>query len=401
MVDYFFVLSYNYHLPNHRDIRHTWKVNLDQYPEESSNYKPKESEAEAQKTNFTRILQQIQNHPWVEALAVSFWGSTPGAGNYSGRSYQRLNDTIVSAGGQMTPIDPDYDFFRVFGYTSDNGKKAASVRDFDWNNPNAIVVGRSVIERLFPDSLAIGKEIRAYWMGKEYNRNMIAGVVDDVKRFDYERPQNTFYIPQRIDAANCTYAEISIRSKSSLSDPVFREIFQKEMTNALQTGNFYFKNIVSYPAIHAQTDRMFGQTNDVYVRICLMIFFLFNILLCVIGTFWYRIHLRREETGIRKAFGASKTNIRNALLLEGLCLLTVAMLPAMAVEFQFVHAGVINTLGKREDMPEVYLLDRTLLRFLITNGISWLIMAAVIVFAIWIPALKAAAMQPVEALRYE
>jgi len=401
MVDYFFVLSYNYHIPNHRDIRHTWKVNLSQYPEESSNYKAEESETEARATNFTRILQQIQNHPGIEALSVSYPNSTPGSGGYMGTSYELLNDTTLIVGGQIITFDPNYDFFRVFGYTSDNGKKAVSVRDFDWSNPKVIVVSRSVVDRLFPDSSAIGREIRTYWQGKEHDRRVIVGVVDDVKRFDYLRPQNTFYIPQQPDSTrDWTTMEISIRSKSTLPDLVFQENFQKEMMNTLQIGNFYFKNIVPFSEINAQKDREFGQTKDVYIRTALMIFFLLNILLCVIGTFWYRVHVRQEEIGIRKAFGASKINIRNTLLLEGICLLTIVLLPAMLIEFQFVHAGVIDTLGKMKQ-SELYLPDRMLLCFLITNGITWLLMAAVSVFAIWLPARKAAAMQTVEALHYE
>jgi hypothetical protein len=113
MVDYFFVLSYNYHLPNHRDLRHTWVVNLSQYPEKSANYKAEESGAEAQKANFTRILQEIQNYPEVEALSVSFRGATPGAGSYWETGYGRLNDTILSLRGQQITIDP-HTIFSVY-----------------------------------------------------------------------------------------------------------------------------------------------------------------------------------------------------------------------------------------------------------------------------------------------
>jgi len=401
MVDYFFVLGYNYHLPNHRDIRHTWKVNLSQYPEGSPNYKAEESGAEAQATNFDHILHQIRNYPEVEALSVSFPTSTPGSGGYMGDGYERLNDTTLNVSGQIINFDPNYDFFRVFGYTSDNGKKAVSVRDFDWSNPKTIVVSQSIVENLFSDSSAIGREIRTYSGAKESDNRVIAGVVDDVKRFDYLRPQNVYYIPKQPDTtSNWTSMEISIRSKTTLSDPIFREAFQKEMMNTLQIGNFYFKNIVSFPAINAQTDWEFGQIQDVYIKTGLMIFFLLNIILCVIGTFWYRVHVRREEIGIRKAFGASKTNIRNTLLLEGICLLTIVLLPAMLIEFQFVHAGLIGTLGSFELTGKCFP-DHILPRFLITNAITWLIMAVVVIAAVWLPARKAAAMEAATALHYE
>jgi ABC-type antimicrobial peptide transport system permease subunit len=132
-----------------------------------------------------------------------------------------------------------------------------------------------------------------------------------------------------------------------------------------------------------------------------MLFFLLNILLCVMGTFWYRIRLRREETGIRKALGASQKSIRNLFLAEGLCLLTIAALPAIFIEFQFVHAGLIDTLGQDSGNIGMYFPDRTGLRFLVTNAITWVVMSAVVITAIWLPARKAAAMAAADALHYE
>jgi putative ABC transport system permease protein len=86
---------------------------------------------------------------------------------------------------------------------------------------------------------------------------------------------------------------------------------------------------------------------------------------------------------------------------EGLCLLTLALLPALLIEFQIVHAELIFTMGQNARNKGLYLPDHTMLRFLITNGITWLMMATVIVTAIWLPARKAAALPAAEALRHE
>jgi hypothetical protein len=396
MVDYFFVLGYNYSIPNYRDTNHTWQVNLSQYVPEHPDYRAEENEPEAMEANYDRILQQLQNYPAIEAVSVVARGNTPGDGSFHGSSY-RTNDT-TSVGGQIITIDPRYDFFRVFGYTSDKGKKAVSVLDFDWTNAHAIIVSHSVAAYLFPNGSAIGQEIESERKGEE--KSIIIGVVDDIKRFNYERPQHVFYVPKRFNP-NYQYTEISIRSSSSIPDAVFQETFKKEMTNALQAGNFYLKDCISYNKIGKETDHRFGLTNNIRIHIYLMIFFLLNILLCVLGTFWYRINVRRDEIGIRKALGSSSRNIRNILLIEGLCLLFFALIPAIIIEFQFVHADLIETMGMRDNNKGMYLPDHTGLRFLITNSITMVVMAAVIVTAIWLPARKAAAMPAAEALHYE
>lgn len=398
ITDYFFVLIYNYNLPSTRNVNHTWQINVAEYPAYSPQYKAEEDNPEALEANFNRILQMIKNHPDVESLAILFNTSTPGGGGYWGTGFVIPTDTNKIVSGQRITFDPQQDYFGVFKYTSNNGEKPISTGDFNWNDPNSVVMGQLVANQLFPDQSALGKEVFAKYDKQNFR---IVGTVDDIKRFAYQRPQNAFYFPQRLDSTNLRDAEIAIRSRSSVSDVLFKENFRKEMGKSLQIGNFYLKSIISYKQLAAKTDTEFGMDSEVRTRIYMMAFFLVNILLCIIGTFWYRINIRREEIGIRKALGSSSTGIRNILILESLCLLAIATLPAMIVSYQFVHAGLIDTLGANRGNPTVYLTDCTFLRFLITNAITWIIMAAVVIAAVWLPARKAAAMEAADALHYE
>jgi hypothetical protein len=388
--DYFFVLNYNYNIPNGRNLKHTWQIELGEYPDVHPQYQAEANAKEVLRANFARILQAIRNYPEVEAVSVSDSYSVPESGSYFGSSFHSLDDSTNVGSGQYIELDPKEDFFRVFAYTTDNGKIPVSTGDFDWSNPKGIVIGRSLVDRLFPDGQAIGKTISGNYV--------ILGIVDNIKRFGYERPQHVYYFPFHPKPDELGSVCISIRSSSSITDASFQEAFQAEMTNRLQIGNFYLKKLVSYNQSAAYRK---SHNNDVQERTYLMIFFLLNILLCVMGTFWYRIQTRREEIGIRKALGSSSRNIRNILLAEGLCLLFLAMIPAMIIEFQFVQAGLIDTLGQTDENKGMYLPDRTFLRFLITNGITWVVMAAVVVTAIWLPARKAAALPAAEALHYE
>ena len=398
MTDYFFVLKYNYSLPNYRNIDHTFLIKLNEYQPGNPGYNEEEKEPEAREANFERVLQTIQNYPGIESLSISFYNSLPETGSYSGASYENPNDTTISVQAQQYTIDIHSDFFRVFGYTTNNGKNPVSVSDFDWSQPNGVVISRSYGQAFFPNENSfLGKTI-----GRGDNPLKVIGIVDNTKRFDYERPQHTMYKMLPLNNNIIQSAHIAIRSNAALSDAIFKEKIEKELNNKLPIGNFYLKNIISFKDISSQTKVMFGMVNEIQIRIYLMFFFLANIILCVIGTFWYRVNTRKDEIGLRKALGSSSINIRNNLLIEGLCLLIIAAPIAMIIEYQFVHAGLIETLGANGNLDNtIYLPDRTLLRFLITNGITWIIMATVVIAAVWLPARKAAAMEAAEALHYE
>ncbi|MDR2680999.1 MAG: ABC transporter permease [Tannerella sp.] len=397
IADYLFVLNYNRNIPDYRDLDHAWKINIGEYPDNHSRYRADENTGEAREANFGRILRTLRDYSGIEAVTVLNPYCEPASNGSLSTGLYRAKDTTRFITGQQIMIDPREDFFRVFGYTSNKGKQSVSTQDFDVNNPKGIVLSQMYADSLFPESSAVGQEV-SFGNGEYYT---VTGVIDDVKRFDYLRPQRMFYLfTYRWRANNLNEAIIAVRSRASWGKS-FAESFKKEMRNRLRTGNFYLKSVVPYTRIDTDTKDNAGISNDIRIHISLMIFFLLNILLCVMGTFWHRVNTRWEEIGIRKAVGSSARSIRSILFAEGLLLLTFAMLPAMLIEYHFVRAGLIETLGQNSQNTGMYLPDRTHLRFLITNGITWLTMAAVIITAIWIPARRAAALPPAEALHYE
>ena len=398
IVDYLFVLGYNYNIPNHRNVENTLQINLGKLDESHPDYNLEANEPEVMEANYSRILQTIRNYPGIESVGISFYNSTPGGGSSSGTTLRSMKDTSLTASGQSITMYTEEDFLKVFRLSEDNGNKMISTKDFEWG-ANGIILSRSVANILFPESSAVGQEVATYNMETNYT---VVGVIDDNKRFDYLRPQNYFYFSLNLNAENLRRAEISVRYNSSLPEMKFREQFKTDMTNSLQIGNFYLLSIVPYTKIGADTTKMFGINNDIKIRIYMMIFFLICIFLCLIGTFWYRISLRSNEIGIRKAVGGSSNNIHFCLIIEGIWLLLIIVLPAMFIEFQFVYADLIETFGRgRDGLNPEYLPDRTFLRFLITNVITFVCMLIIIAAAIWIPAQKGASLAPAEALHYE
>ena len=145
---------------------------------------------------------------------------------------------------------------------------------------------------------------------------------------------------------------------------------------------------------------MDGTTNNIRMRSGVMIFFLLNIALGIIGTFWFRNQARRNEIGLRMALGSSRNKLQAQYIAEAILLLTLAAIPAFCVNAFLVQADVIEVVGQQV-ANSGYITNNKWLRFFITNAITFILLAIVVALSVWIPAYRASRVQPVEALREE
>ena len=110
---------------------------------------------------------------------------------------------------------------------------------------------------------------------------------------------------------------------------------------------------------------------------------------------------RVREIGLRRALGARKWHIRWQFLLEALVLTLVAGVVGMLVSWALTSAiGTLPFLGPayEDDSGKV---DIHLTLSTTTLFLSTLILIVVGVICGWLPAMQAAKLDPVEALRYE
>lgn len=404
ITDYFFVLGYNKSLTAHRDANNTYFIQLGNLTDKHPDYHAEDNTPEVAFGNFRRIINRIKEHHQIETLALAYdYSSLPGLGSFNGSTFRNAEDTSRIAEAQRIMFGPEGDYLKLFRHTADNGKRFVSLTDYNWSEPSAAIISKMLEDKLFPEGSAIGKTIENTYISPDYPREQykVTGVVDDIKNYSYLRPNATIYFPILLNEYTFQGFHITIRTKQDIPPLQFIDDFKKEMSGKLKIGNFYLMNIDSLVVASQEADYRIGITNEIRTRIALMIFFFLSILLCVLGTFWQRVNVRREEIGIRRALGSDAVGIGRIFIVEGLLLLTVAMLPAMLIEAQLIFAGLIDTLGQSINSYGDYLPDHTILRFLITNIITWCLMAIVIIAAIWLPARSASRIQPVEALRDE
>ncbi|MCC8096419.1 MAG: hypothetical protein LIP05_14405 [Tannerellaceae bacterium] len=120
---------------------------------------------------------------------------------------------------------------------------------------------------------------------------------------------------QRVNEENVSDTDVFIRLKKKLSATELAS-FRQEILRDLRIGNSYVKDRVSYDKIMDDFDFSIGSVNTIRTFTALLVFFLLNILLCVMGTFWYRVNARREEIGLRRAMGATKGKIHYLFMTE-------------------------------------------------------------------------------------
>ena len=145
--------------------------------------------------------------------------------------------------------------------------------------------------------------------------------------------------------------------------------------------------------MHIRTKRPSGSSETTIRKLytALGTFFLVNVFLAVIGTFWFRVNRRMGEIGLRMAMGSSRSGVRRLMTGEGLMLLTLATVPALLVCLNLAVAEVFSA----NVMP------MTAGRFWAVSGVTYLSLALIIVLAIWYPSRKASRLEPAEALHYE
>lgn len=368
IVDYAFVLIHNLSLKQGYDVENTYRINHKDISEE-------------EKEEFRIFYDKIRLFPGVEKVFLTrrFSGTTPFANSFSGTRISRdSTQSVESFSVQRKPVTSNnyFEIFKVYSVFHSN-----SFGKLDVTNPKSVVLTADIARALFGEENAIGKSI--FVNGNE--EYIVSDIVNRQKRYNYEKHRPAvFFNAKESDALE---PEIAIRVGNNFS----LEHFKKEISSS----------IVTYKEVGEKMDIAMGVSNDIRIRFGLMIFFLLNIALGVIGTLWFRIASRRNEIGLRMAMGSDRRTLRLQLISEVLVLLTLVVLPAICINFAIVQAGLLNAIGDYYSDSNEYIIDNVWLRFLLTNLITYVFLAAIVALSAWIPAHQASKVHPVEALRDE
>jgi predicted permease len=244
------------------------------------------------------------------------------------------------------------------------------------------VVSRNFVARYFPSENPLGKRIRLG--GDPSSRTpwvTIVGVLDDVSysMWDRSRPSAVYVSEAQLPRPDMTYAIVTSGDPLALAPAVRKTLAGLDSSLPLD-------GVESYATfMHEKLTGIF------YVAAMLGFDALVALLLAAIGIFGVMANLvgeRTREIGVRLAMGAQREDVLRMILRRAAWLTGIGVASGLVLAFALAH-GVANLLYQVS--PNDPLIFST-----ITATIT-----AVALLASWLPARRAARIDPMVALRDE
>lgn len=341
--------------------------------------------------DFLALYKLIEDYPGVEEVCY-YYGTTPYVTNgIMTEGYSSHADSSLMVASKIRYVSPSY--FRVFKL-----EPLAGVFDeAKWlqaEYPMPALMSKALADSLFHTSVgdAVGKTcFNPYFLRgsnpRETNYKVMA-VLPDHKIDDYQRYEPFIYLPA--SDVPLFWQSVAIRVHPDYVAG-FAERFKEEMQQPFDRGIFYLETIRSYADMKASYDIEQGTVNYLNTIYAVIMFFICNVFLTVLSTFWFRTRKRYSEIALRMALGSSRRGILRYYVTEGICLLGLSTIPALPICINLQLADLtVNTL-----------MDASVARFIGCFASAWIVLAIIIIAGIWLPARKAMRIQPAEALHDE
>lgn len=365
-----FICSYE---PKGFDTHHVYHVSIAGNPTLFDQYSEEEWA-----DNYLQVFRLIKEYPGVES-ACYYAGTIPYENGTVVQNYSTDSLGCIKSFIRMVSKD----FFDVFKVDMPDADLSAwEVKGY----PRQAIVSKDLADSLFKDDRQIGRTFFDYYFpDKKYQ---LAGIASPTKLTEYDRYEPFIYIPAEDWMLKRGIPMLAIRVNPEM-EYVFAERFAKDFRERLTIGPFYFSQIKAYDDVK----KIYDTQTDNYIRssVAILLFFIFNVFIGIMGTFWFRTRSRRGEVGLRMAIGASRHRIRLELMFEGVWILVISAVPASIACF-----NIWNT-----DLTVNTLIDATVPRFIIGITITFLLMLLMVITGIVYPAGRAMKVQPVVALHEE
>lgn len=389
VVDYMGTCLYIRHQPLGFNIEQTYGLTLSEYTPDNVQYISPEKKQTTIGEDLLNLEKNIRLHPDIEDVSISMSSQPYIATHYTNKrrfSQIHLNDTSVSM--QRYEVTPS--FFNVFRISDNSG----SIEELKKNlSPQSIILSNEGEKELMNGASAIRQSV---YINKNTLPRQVTAICSSIRSTEYLKAEPCFYmllqnerIASELTADKLQNIELCIRVKPEKDNTSFVSRFLTDMSWQTNIGNLYVIDMLPTSVIQKTVTSPFA--NEFKTRLFILIFLLVNIFLGISGVFWHRTQHRREELGVRMAFGANRRSLFALLIGEGLILLTIVALPSIILCFNICQAELIN----------LYWMDFTAVRFLISIAVTYLLMAIMIISGIWYPARLAMRLKLVEALYYE
>jgi putative ABC transport system permease protein len=329
---------------------------------------------------FDRLLPRLRALPGV--TGVSLATTTPGGGG-AGRRFELAGQPIAEAerrpAGSVIDIAPGY--FGVIGTSLAQGREFAEGDGLPGRE--SVIVSQKFVAKHFPRGNALGQQLRFYDADKKPSEWMtIVGVVPEVRMTDPSQGEADplLYRPYRMGRSG--FSALLVRTEgnpATLATGVRREVQQADDLLPL----FDVEPLAETMARSRWHLRVFGTVFAIFGLIALG--------MAAVGIYAVMAHTtgqRTREIGIRLALGATGGRIVSEVMQRGLVQLGIGMTAGLIAAWFTGRLMTRLLFGVSPEDPTTYL------------SVAGVLLLAGLV-ACWAPAMRAARLDPLAALRQE
>ena len=398
------VVTHDRMLPLGYDADRLCLVSMDALQPSAPGYNSLSAGTDALMDSYLHIIDRVRLYPDVEQATSLMGFSYPGSQGSSSNSFRVEGDTAAD-GTYVYIVEflPHTHFFETYGFHPGKGLSPAELSDYAYGE-NDLVIDENTLDYMFHTD---DPRRKRFWKYNEKDTTYIniIGSVGSVKFFSDQRPMPLAFLPGKAEDMARDYmpadARILIRLKEGVSMDHFLHDFKPWMLQNLRAGNLYARDLKTYRQGIDEVE--FNTSTPIYRRNLLVaVFFLVNLCLGVVGTFWLQTRTRREEVGVMLSFGATPGHIVRLLLGEGAVLTTIGTFIGCFIYLQYgISEGFSKGAMYWDILRPEYWTDFFWAHFFIVSLIVYAVLLVVVSIGVCIPARKISRIPPTEALRDE
>jgi putative ABC transport system permease protein len=332
--------------------------------------------ASEQRASFARLLERVRALPAVQSAGLV--DNVPYSGSWSQYTVPVKDFTTGVVPGmvgrtieyQQAVIDGDY--FRVLGIPLRAGR-CFDARD-DAGGTGSVILSESLARKLWGDADPLGRVVK-----DNAEPAQVVGLVGDVRQFGPETsPVPTLYRPlaQR-QAWGGTLVVRSDGDPASLLPAIRAGLLDVDRALVFQRSGTMDQSLRSLTA----APRFLAALLGAFAVVALLL-----ASLGIYGVLAYAVRQRTREIGVRIALGARPRSVLGMVVRTGMAHAAVGVVVGLACALGLSRLLRTQLYGVSPDSPAVY-------------GAVALVLASVALLACWVPALRAARVDPLVALR--
>ncbi len=340
------------------------------------------------------LTSRLENLPEVESASFLSFFNFPESNAYSSRLMGTETDTLNNVCYFGYNVGQKY--FETYGIKSIEGYKPVEELSKLTTGRHNVIISQSAAEFLWPGESAIGKTFVDDV--DDPDTMTVVGVVGDVRK---GRNSPNRYCIWESQEKNIYMLKTIIRVKNTTTPDDFVDQLLPELNSRFRSGNVVLSRLETYEEL---CDSSYGNRNYATkkrMQITLLVFFLVNLALGVIGTFMLQTRRRVGEIAVLKVFGANRRHVVSMLMWESLMLTVAGWAVGCVIYLQYaLKKGICE-----QDLTANLNIDNWVadfpLHFSIISLITLAMMCVIVAAGTLLPALKISRTAPVDALRDE